>query len=93
MKQAGEKITLDEAFAIAVKLQEEGAIKQKPVATVSYYFEVLHQLDRAKEDLRMFGAKYGATRFGGAFDLRRVCKAYAEQPKLRAAINEIVGVV
>ena len=83
---------LDDVFSQAAKMAHEAEFaKKKPSATVLDYFEVLEQLDRAKGDLYRLGGKYGATLFGGAFDLRQVCKVYMEQPGKRALINEIVG--
>lgn len=66
------------------------ASKRKP-PTVSSYFEVLEQLDQVRRDLMLFGGRYGATKFGGAFDLRQICKAYMERPELRAEINRLMG--
>lgn len=91
MTQPAKPIDWEDIFA---KANELSAITtKKPVATVSTYFEVLEQLDRARGDTYRFGGRYGASKFGGAFDLRQVCKVYMENPEVRARINELVGVI
>lgn len=72
-------------------LEAMEAAKKRPV-TVSSYFDALGQWDDVRHDLIKFGGKYGATRFGGSFDLRKVCKEYMSSPEARARINEIAGV-
>jgi len=80
-----------DVFAHEVANDEAVAASKKKSVTVSSYFDVLGQLDVVRTDLIYFGGKYGATRFDGVFDLRRICKAYMECPESRARINEVAG--
>jgi len=71
-------------------LEAMEADKKRPVALKSY-FDVLAQWDEVRHAIIKFGGKFGATRFGGEFDLQKVVNAYMNSPEARAEINRIAG--